>query len=46
VDHKEYHSMISSTWRRRGRTSSSRYVCALVFKHLQGLRIDKWSSAF
>jgi hypothetical protein len=34
----------SSTWRRRGQTSSSRYVCALVFKHLQGLRIVKrWS---
>jgi hypothetical protein len=36
----------SSTWRRRGRTSSSRYVCALVFKRLQGLRIGKRLSAF
>jgi hypothetical protein len=36
----------SSTWRRRDRTSSSRYVYALIFKHLQGLRIGKWSSAF
>jgi hypothetical protein len=34
----------SSTWRWRGRTSSSRYVCALVFKRLRGLRIGKrWS---
>jgi hypothetical protein len=29
----------SSTWRRRGRTSNSQYVCALIFKRLQGLRI-------
>jgi hypothetical protein len=36
----------SSTWRRRGRTSSSRYVCAVIFKHLQGLRIGKQSSAY
>jgi hypothetical protein len=36
----------SSTWRRRGRTSSSRYVCALIFKRLQGHRIGKWSSAY
>jgi hypothetical protein len=36
----------SSTWRRRGQTSSSRYVCALVFKCLQGLRIGKQSSAY
>jgi hypothetical protein len=36
----------SSTWRRRGWTSSSRYVCALVFKRLQGLRIGKRSSAY
>jgi hypothetical protein len=34
----------SSTWQRRGRTSSSRCVCALVFKRLRGLRIGKqWS---
>jgi hypothetical protein len=26
----------------QGRTSSSRYVCALVFKRLRGLRIGKW----
>jgi hypothetical protein len=36
----------SSTWRRRGRTSSSRYVCALVFKRLRGLRIGKRWSGF
>jgi hypothetical protein len=36
----------SSNWRWRGRTSSSRYVCALVFKRLQGLRIGKRSSAY
>jgi hypothetical protein len=36
----------SSTWWRRGRTSSSRYVCPLVFKRLQGLCIGKRSSAF
>jgi hypothetical protein len=39
-------SVHSSTWRRRGQTSSSRYVCALVFKCLQGLRIGKQSSAY
>jgi hypothetical protein len=37
VDQKEFQSMIWSL--RRGRTSSSRYVCALVFKRLRGLRI-------
>jgi hypothetical protein len=37
VDQKEYRSMIGS----RGRTSSSRRVCALVFKGLRGLRIGK-----
>jgi hypothetical protein len=31
----------SSTWLQRGQTSSSRYVCALVFKLLQGLCIGK-----
>jgi hypothetical protein len=36
----------SSTWRRWGRTSRSRYVCALIFKRLQGLRISKRSSAY
>jgi hypothetical protein len=36
----------SSTWRRRGRTSSSQYVCALVFKLLRGLRIGMRWSAF
>jgi hypothetical protein len=36
----------SSTWRWRGRTSSSRYVRALVFKRLQGLRIGKRSSTY
>jgi hypothetical protein len=36
----------SSTWWRCGWTSNSRYVCALVFKHLCGLRIDKQSSAY
>jgi hypothetical protein len=36
----------SSTWRQRGRTSSSRYVCALIFKRIQGLRLDKRSSAY
>jgi hypothetical protein len=36
----------SSTWRPRGRISSSEYVYALVFKRLQGLRIVKRSSAF
>jgi hypothetical protein len=36
----------SSTRRWRGRTSSSRYVCVLVFKRLQGLLIGKRSSAF
>jgi hypothetical protein len=48
VDQKEYRSMIGSllylTAMRR--TSSSRYVCAPVFKHLQGLRIDKRSSVY
>jgi hypothetical protein len=47
-DQKEYRSMIR--WllylTAQGRTSSSRYVCALVFKRLQGLRIGKWSSAY
>jgi hypothetical protein len=34
----------SSTWRRQGQTYSSQYVCALIFKRLQGLRIGKrWS---
>jgi hypothetical protein len=36
----------SSSWRRRGRTSSSRYVCALFFKRLRGLRFGKWWSEF
>jgi hypothetical protein len=36
----------SSTWRWRGRTSSFLYVCALVFKRLQGLHISKRSSAY
>jgi hypothetical protein len=48
VDQKEYRSMIGSvlTWRLRGRTSNSRYVSALVFKRLQGLRIGKQSSTY
>jgi hypothetical protein len=47
VDQKEYRSVIVSLlylWR-QGRTSSS-YVCALVFKRLQGLCIGKRSSAY
>jgi hypothetical protein len=36
----------SSSWLRWCQTSSSRYVCALVFKCLQGLRIGKQSSAY
>jgi hypothetical protein len=36
----------SSTWQRLVWTSSSRYVCALVFKHLRGLRIGKQWSEF
>jgi hypothetical protein len=36
----------SSTWRRRGQTSNSQYVCALVFKRLQGHHISRRSSAF
>jgi hypothetical protein len=39
-------SCSSSTWWRRGRTSSSRYVRALIFKRLQGLRISKRLSAY
>jgi hypothetical protein len=47
-DQKEYRSMIRSLLylTAQGRTSSSRYVCALVFKRLQELRIGKWSSAY
>jgi hypothetical protein len=36
----------SFTWRWRARTSSSWYVCVLIFKRLQGLRIGKQSSAY
>jgi hypothetical protein len=36
----------STTWRWWGRTSSSRYVCAIIFKSLQELRIGKRSRAF
>jgi hypothetical protein len=36
----------SSTWWRWGQTSSSRYVCALVFKRVHGLRIGKRSSTY
>jgi hypothetical protein len=42
MDQKEYRSMIGSLlYLTATRTSSSRYVCALVFKHLRGLRIGK-----
>jgi hypothetical protein len=48
VDQKEYRSMIGSLLylTARGQTSISRYVCELVFKRLQGLRIGKQSSAY
>jgi hypothetical protein len=48
VDQKEYRSMIGSLLylTATSRTSSSRYVCALYFKRLQGLRIDKRSSVY
>jgi hypothetical protein len=43
VDQKEYRSMIGSLLYLTATrpTSSSRYVCALVFKRLRGLRIGK-----
>jgi hypothetical protein len=47
VDQKEYRSMIGPLlYLTATRPSSSRYVCALVFKRLQGLRIDRRSSAY
>jgi hypothetical protein len=43
VDQKDYRSMIGSLLylTAASRTSSSWYVCALVFKRLRGLRIGK-----
>jgi hypothetical protein len=48
VDQKEYRSMIGSLLYLAATRPdiSSRYVCALVFKHLQGLRIGKRSSIY
>jgi hypothetical protein len=48
VDQQEYRSMIGSLLYLTATRSisSSRYVCALVFKRLQGLRIGKKSSIY
>jgi hypothetical protein len=47
VDQKEYRSMIGSLlYLRATRPDSSQYVCALVFRRLQGIRIGKRSSAY
>jgi hypothetical protein len=48
VDQKEYRSMIESLlyFTATRQTYSSQYVYALVFKRLQGLRIDRHSSVY
>jgi hypothetical protein len=48
MEQKEYQSMIRSLLYLTATRPDTRslYVCVLIFKCLQGLHIDRWSSAY